>query len=115
MNLKETANVEIFQEKEAALAQTIKESLPDEIFPGSWGPVDENRRQFIVCFGWHSVEVSFNLRIRRLRLIVPPLPKLQRLQSEMPKHPELLLKLAAVKELAEVDLKHAKLTKYSSN
>lgn len=43
------------------------------------------------------------------------MPQLQRFKSELPKHPELLSKIAAVKELADVDLKHAKLTKYSSN
>lgn len=66
VDVKETTDMDSFEEQGTALTQQIKESVPEEIFPGSRGTVDENPRQFIVCLGWHSVEVSFKLRIQRL-------------------------------------------------
>ncbi|EKM51902.1 uncharacterized protein PHACADRAFT_187291 [Phanerochaete carnosa HHB-10118-sp] len=36
----------------------LYKTLPDEIFESGWGPTVESDRKFMICLGWHSLELT---------------------------------------------------------
>ncbi|KIP08444.1 hypothetical protein PHLGIDRAFT_377505 [Phlebiopsis gigantea 11061_1 CR5-6] len=66
--------------------------VPDEVVPGGRGSVVGETRKFMICNGWQSLERSYSA-----------------IQSK----PELVEAVTALQGLADFDLKHARLSKYT--
>ncbi|EKM51873.1 uncharacterized protein PHACADRAFT_150667 [Phanerochaete carnosa HHB-10118-sp] len=91
MTVKDSVETSQYLETAKTIVPQIYSTLPNEVFEGGWGPTVENDRKFMICLGWHSVERFF---------------------AAFKGAPELFARITALKELSEVDLRHAKLTKY---
>lgn len=56
-DLHESTDADKFLDTLKELRATVYKDCPGEVFPGSAGPTVENPRKYIVCLGWHSIEV----------------------------------------------------------
>lgn len=87
-------------------------TLKDEVFRGSWGAIVEDERKFMVTLGWHSLEVRARRLVRYEIWVAHGVLGLQRFSAAVYNAKELVELITSVKQLAELDLKHTKLTKF---
>lgn len=59
-DLPESTDADKFYETLKELRALVYEKCSSDVFKGSGGPTVENPRKYIVCLGWHSVEVCLN-------------------------------------------------------
>lgn len=66
LTVKDTTDSAQFEKVGNELIQKIFEHLPDEVIAGGRGAIDGKPKQFIVCLGWYSLEVSLGLYAQRI-------------------------------------------------
>lgn len=105
---------ESFDKQAATLMEMLYKELPEEILGGNYTRVIEDKPNFTVLLGWHSLEVSMrytSYSYDQSHVSPPPQRFLARIYGEQG-NKELLNLITAMKTGADLDLKHVKLSRY---
>ncbi|KIP08445.1 hypothetical protein PHLGIDRAFT_377561 [Phlebiopsis gigantea 11061_1 CR5-6] len=94
VNVKEDVTLTRFHEATNDLIAKMALNLPNEVVPGGHGSVENEPRKFVICMGWQSVE---------------------RFYGEIHATPVVLEAVTTLRGLLNFDLRHAKMTKYTTN
>lgn len=96
-DLHESTDAEKFLDTLKGLRATVRKDCPGEVFPGSAGPTVENPRKYIVCLGWHSIEVCHPhcavAFLRITNIVSPAIPSSDQEHTEcdtLPRYTDLL-------------------------